>query len=89
MWLPPCRLRYLNCLQRNKYEDVEMYPDVFVHSKRIIEGLSNINIICSSSGLGGQTTEMGKMLFRTVCSQILPMHVQSFIVMSCVVIKML
>jgi len=54
-------------MQKSKQEDVEMYPDLFAHSKRIIEGLSNINIICSSSGPGSLNAEMGQMLFRTVC----------------------
>ena len=52
--------------QKNKRDDVELYPECFVHSKRIIEGLKSINIVCSSSGIGqGQNAELARVLFRT------------------------
>ena len=53
-------------VQKKKHDDIEGFPELFVHSKKIHEGLKNFNVVCSSSGVvPGPITEFALMLFRT------------------------
>ena len=51
-------------LQRHKGDDVAAYPECFVMSKRIMEGLRSVQVVANSSIGHTQSMEPAIMLFR-------------------------
>lgn len=50
--------------QKKKHDNIEEYPECYVHSKRIMEGLRSINIVCSTSIGHTKNAEIAIQLFR-------------------------
>eukprot|EP00955_Chlamydomonas_euryale_P089058 364433-Chlamydomonas_euryale.AAC.2 len=63
--LPPASHRHTRVTQKKKHDDLEQYPECIMHSRRIMEGLRNINIVCSTSVAHTKNVDIAVQLFRT------------------------
>eukprot|EP00798_Chlamydomonas_sp_ICE-L_P030050 gene30050-35021_t len=52
--------------KKSKQDDIELFPDCFQFSRRILEGLKSVHVVCGTSGISQTVSmEVAKKLFKT------------------------